>query len=207
MKSSFSIQESLKFGWEQTKTHSKVLFQILLTIFALQVAQAIVGSTIQHELIGILATIAIAIAETVVGVGLTLVTLKIAKHERVTYADIVPPLQLIWSYVLALLLAGLITAVGFILLIVPGIYFALRFSMVRYAILEGSGVMASLEKSGKLTHGVKWKLLGFFLVLGFINILGAILFMVGLLVTIPVTMIAYAHVYQKLHTHHHAHHA
>ncbi|HVV38932.1 MAG TPA: hypothetical protein VHD31_01245 [Candidatus Paceibacterota bacterium] len=200
----FSIEESLKFGWEQTKAHSKVLFQILLTIFALQVVQAIIGDTIQHEMIGVLATIAVVIAETVVGIGLTLVTLKIAKHEHVSYGDIIPPLKLSWNYILATMLAALITAVGLILLIIPGIYFALRFSMVRFVILEGGGVMASLEKSGTLTQGIKWKLLGFFVVIALLNILGAILFMVGLLITIPVTMIAYAHVYQKLHARHHA---
>ncbi|TSC68524.1 MAG: hypothetical protein G01um101456_611 [Parcubacteria group bacterium Gr01-1014_56] len=198
----FSIVESLKFGWEKTKQHSGLLFQVLLTLFALQVLYAMVSRVLEGSAIGFLAIVALMVAEFVVGVGLTLITLRIAQGKHVEYKDIVPPLQMLWQYALASALAGLIVLGGLILLIVPGIYFALRFSMVRFAVLEGEGVMGSLTKSSLLTQGVKWKLLGFLLIICLVNLLGAILFLVGLLLTIPVTTIAYAHVYQKLHARH-----
>ena len=181
-----------------------MLFQSLLTLFALQVAQAVVSATLAGTLLGLLATLAVVVGEILVGIGLTLITLKIAKGEAVMYSEIIPPFRLAWEYLLASLLAAFITMLGFILLIIPGIYLSLRFSMVRFAVLEGAGITGSIKKSGKITDGVKWRLLGFLLIIALLNILGAILFMVGLLVTIPVTMIAYAHIYQKL-AHHHAH--
>ncbi len=52
MKSPFSIEESLKFGWEKTRAHSMLLFQIILTLFALQVAYAIVGRVLAYTLMG-----------------------------------------------------------------------------------------------------------------------------------------------------------
>jgi uncharacterized membrane protein len=85
-----------------------------------------------------------------------------------------------------------------VLLIIPGIYLALRYGMVRFAVIDGASVTDSLRKSAELTQGVKWHLLWFILSIIAINIVGAILFLVPLLVTVPVTMIAYAHVYQKL---------
>ena len=207
MKSPFSIEESLRFGWKKTRTHSVLLFKIILTLFGLQVAYAIVGKVLAYTITGGLASLAIIIAELVVGVGFTLVTLKIAKGEHVEYTDVMPPPKLVWEYTIASVLAGLLIALGFILLIIPGFYFALRFSMMRFAVLEGAGIMGSLEKSGKLTEGVKWRLLGFLITIGLLNALGALLLGVGLLITVPVSMIAYAHVYQKLHAHHHPHHA
>jgi uncharacterized membrane protein len=42
------------------------------------------------------------------------------------------------------------------------------------------------------------KLLGFGIVLGLVNILGAIVLLVGLLVSIPVTALAFFYVYRKL---------
>ncbi len=102
-----------------------------------------------------------------VGVGFTLVTLKIAKGEHVEYADVIPPLKMVWQYAAALLIAGFLMVIGFILLIIPGIYFALRFSMVRFAVLDGAGIVGSLEKSGDLTRGVKWHVLGFLVVIAF----------------------------------------
>jgi multisubunit Na+/H+ antiporter MnhG subunit len=61
--------------------------------------------------------------------------------------------------------------------------------------------MESFERSTKLTDGQKWPLLGFFIVAAIANIIGAILLVVGLLITIPVTMIAFAHIYLKLKAH------
>jgi hypothetical protein len=207
MHPTFSIKEAVTFGWHKTKQHSWVLFQVVLTLFALQVAQALVGKVLEHEVIGVLATAALFIAQGVVGIGFIRITLKLAKGEHAEYADVVPPWRMVWHFAAASLLAGIMIFVGFVLLIVPGVYLALRFSMVRFAVLNGAGIMGSLKQSGKITHGVKWKLLGFFVVLGLLNIAGFLVFFVGLLVSIPVTALAYAHVYQKLHTHHHAHNA
>jgi uncharacterized membrane protein len=105
-------------------------------------------------------------------------------------------------------LAGLLTALlivcGLVLLIIPGIYLMVRYSMVRFAVIDGASVTDSLRKSAELTQGIKWHLLWFILAIIAINIIGAVLFLVPLLVTVPVTMIAYAHVYQKLHGRAHA---
>jgi hypothetical protein len=198
MNSPFSIEESLKFGWAKTKEHSGLIFKALLTIFALEIASAIVSKVLENTLIGFLGNLAIGIAGFVVGVGLTFISLRIAQGKHVEFKDIIPPLEVLWRYFLASLLVCLAVFAGFILLIIPGIYLALRFSLYRFAILDGAGVTDSIKKSSELTKGVKWQLLGFFIVMGVINILGAIALLIGLLITIPVTMIAYAHIYQKL---------
>ena len=197
------IKESLEFGWKKTRQHSGLLFQVLVTLFALQVMYAIVSRVLENSAIGFLAILALVFAEFVVGVGLTLVALRLAQGKHAEYKNIIPPADVLWRYALANLLAGLVIFVGFIFLIVPGIYFMLRFSMVRFAVLEGAGVMESLRKSSKLTEGIKWQLLLFMIVMCLANLLGLLFFFVGLLVTIPVTLIAYAHIYQKLHAHHH----
>lgn len=201
MDTAFSIEESLKFGWQKTKEHSFVLFEVILTLFALHVVQAIIERSLANTAIGVLASLAITVAYIVLGTGLLVITLKIAKGEKPEYREIVPPAHLVWLVFLASLLVGVLTFAGLILLIIPGIYFALRFSMVRYAVIEGVGVMESFERSTTLTDGQKWQLLGLAAVVILINIVGILLFVVGLLVTIPVTMIAFAHVYLKLKSH------
>ncbi len=194
----FSIEESLRFGWQKTKAHSKLLFQVLLALFALQVVSAIVQKTLEHTFIGGIASLVLGVVGIIVGTGFTLITLKIAKGEVAVFKDIVPPMRLVWYVFLASVLVGILTVAGLILLIIPGIYFAVRFSMVRFAVLDGAGVMESFSKSTALTNGVKWQLLGFLAVVVLLNILGAIALMVGLLITIPVTMIAFSRVYLEL---------
>jgi hypothetical protein len=213
----FSITESLKFGWHKTKAQSGLLFKALLVIFTLQVCYAVVNHVLDGEVIGVLAALAISIAQFVTGVGFTLITLRIAQGKHTELSDIIPPLEVLWRYFAATALVGLIVLavmVGFvgIALIVAAalggihsdlfpIYFAfgaaagvvaigylsLRFSMVRYAVLDGSGITESLHCSTEITRNHLWHLLGFLLVILFINLLGVVVFFVGLLVSIPVT--------------------
>ncbi|HEY5383172.1 MAG TPA: hypothetical protein VIJ88_01310 [Candidatus Paceibacterota bacterium] len=200
----FSIDESLRFGWQKTKAHSRLLFQVLLTFFAVQVSSAVVSRVLGHTLLGIAATIVLTICSIFLGVGLTVIVLKLARGERASYSDLMPKGELVWRFFIAGLLSGIFMAIGLVLLIIPGVYLMLRYSMVRFAVIDGASITESLRKSAELTQGVKWHLLGFVLIIIALNIIGALLLLVGLLVTIPVTMLAYAHVYQKLlgRTHH-----
>lgn len=200
MKSSFSIEEALRFGWAKTRAHSGLMFQVMLTLFAVQVAGSIVDKVLHNTIEGALATVALTLVSVVVGVGLMYISLKLARGEHASYRDIVPPTKMVWHYFCASVLTGVLIVVGFILLIIPGIYLALRYSMVRYLIIDGVGITDSLRKSAAMTDGMKWKLLGFLGVVVLVNIAGALLFIVGLLITIPTTVIAYAHVYQKLNS-------
>jgi uncharacterized membrane protein len=202
MKDSFLIGEAITFGWHKTKAHNAVLFQAMLAMFAVQVAMSIVDKVLGGTAQGFLATIALVVTSVIIGTGFTVITLRVARGEATSIKDLIPKAALVWQYFLASLLSTLIIVAGLILLIVPGIYLAMRLSMVRFAILDGAGIKESLKKSSKLTEGVKWRLLLFFLALGGLNILGALALLVGLLVTVPVSAIAFAHVYQKLKSHH-----
>jgi uncharacterized membrane protein len=195
---SFSIQEALGFGWDKTREHSGLLFQIVLTYAAFQVAASIVQKTMEGTVLGAVASIAIGVMSVIIGAGFMHIVLKLAHGHAAHYRDLIPPARLVWYFFCASVVSGILIILGFIAFIIPGIYLALRFSMVRFAVLDGAHITESLRRSSKLTHGHKWKLLGFFLVCGIINIVGAILLLVGLLVTVPVTAIAYAHVYLKL---------
>lgn len=199
---SFSIGESLRFGWRKTRQHSGLLFQILLTYFALQVVQEIVNRVLQDTLLGVLANLAIVLVGVVLSAGTTRIVLKLAEGHAAHYRDLIPPGRLAWYFFCVSLVAGLLTFAGLLLLVIPGIYVLLRFSMARFAVIEGAGILESLKRSSAITYGRTWHLLGFFVVLLLMNILGAILLLVGLLITVPVSMLAWAQVYLKLKAHH-----
>jgi len=107
--------------------------------------------------------------------------------------------KLILNVVLGSLLGGLIVILGFILLIVPGIYFAIRLTYVIYFLVDQkSGPIEAVKKSWKLTKGHFFSILGLYLVLVLVNLFGLLLLFLGLLITIPVTYIANAYTYKKL---------
>src|SRR5581483_860636 len=127
----FSIGEALEFGWHKTREHSALLFKIVLTIFALQIANAVAGKLLFSTVLGALVALVLGIAGLIIEAGFTLIALRLAKGSTAHYRELIPQGKLLWRYFLASLLSGFVTAAGFILLILPGMYLAVRFSMVR----------------------------------------------------------------------------
>ena len=102
-------------------------------------------------------------------------------------------------YVLAIILLGLSVVGGHILLIIPGIIFAVRLAFVKFIIIENEiKPMEALRESKRITKGYRWKLFWFFLVLLLINLLGLICLIVGIFYTAPLTALAVVIVYKKL---------
>ena len=89
--------------------------------------------------------------------------------------------------------------VGLLLLIVPGCMWAYMFLYVGFLTIDkGMSPIAALQESRVMTHGYKMDLFLFSLVVAGLNILGVICLLVGVLVSIPVTLMASAYVYRKL---------
>jgi hypothetical protein len=102
-----------------------------------------------------------------------------------------------------MIIAGFVAA-GAVIVggVAAALYLGIRYSMVRYAVLDHHAIVQSLRTSWAMTSMHVWKLAGFLAVLGLLNVLGFVVLVVGLLVTIPISIIAYAHVYLKLKSHH-----
>jgi uncharacterized membrane protein len=101
----------------------------------------------------------------------------------------------------ATLLQGIIIVVGFILIIVPGIIAALMLCFTQLLVVDRKlGPLEALKESYHMTKGHLLQLFLFMLSLILLNIVGAILLLVGLLVTVPITLLAIAHVYMKIHS-------
>ncbi len=98
------------------------------------------------------------------------------------------------------ILVGLIVACGFILLIIPGFYFLVRLSFSNIAYVDRQqGVRASLKYSWHLVTGkIYWTVFLVLLIEIGLFILGAIPFMIGLLVTYPLGMLLMTILYRDL---------
>lgn len=67
-----------------------------------------------------------------------------------------------------------------------------------FVVDKNLGPVASLKASFRATKGVFWDEIGFWFVLGIINYIGLLCFVVGYFVTFALTLIASARVYRKL---------
>lgn len=193
----FTIKEAVSFGWKKTFEH--IGFLVLLTLGFI-VASAILDKLGNKDVVEVIATILnIAVSYfamyTFVRIGLMIYRGETPKAKDVFTIN--------WRqfglYILASLLTMLLTGIGFILLILPGIYLTVRLGLFGFALIEeGKAPVDSLKRSMELTRGRFWHLLGLSVVLFLINCVGVLLFGVGLLVTAPLCLLATVFVYERL---------
>lgn len=78
-------------------------------------------------------------------------------------------------------------------------YWALIFCFWPYFVLDKqSPVISAFQESRSATHGHRLKLAGLFLLSMGLNLLGALCFLLGLLFTVPLTALIWAHAYKQL---------
>ena len=133
----------------------------------------------------------------VIGIGLLNICLKFLDKQKPKYKDLFYYKPIV-NYLLASIVEGLIVIGGFILLIIPGIFFALRLQYAVYLVVDKDlGPVEAIKTSWKMTKGNAWNLFFFGILLGLINILGFLCLIIGLFVTVPLSMLATAFVYRK----------
>lgn len=126
--------------------------------------------------------------------------LKISRNEEVTYNELFSKTNMFFTYFIASLLCGIFTALGFILLIIPGIIIALSLSLTFYILLDNPemDIMAALKKSKEMMNGHKAEY--FVLQLSFLGWIIACIFTLGIgyLWLIPYMSVTEANFYNKL---------
>jgi uncharacterized membrane protein len=194
----------VRFGWETFKKRPGFLVGVTLIIAVVSGFASSLGGDIEKAqgaalVFGLIALFVGIVVQVFIKMGSIAIALK-ANDDIASAAlgDLWAP-EMFWQYFLASIAVGLMVVAGFILLIIPGVYIALRFMFVPYLVVDRRmKVGAALKESSRMTEGRKWQLLGLVLLLVLINIAGALLLLVGLLVTMPVTTIALAHAYRTL---------
>lgn len=200
-KLSFSIGEAFGFGWSKTKSNLIFLIGLVLIIGVINAFPGVVVSAGGKDAVALAFVVRIIgwVLQMIVTLGSLAVMLALVDGKKPSYEDLWTNVSKVLNYIVAGILYGVIVVVGLILLIIPGIYFGLKFMFYGYAIVDkGMGPIEALKYSGKLTSGVKWKLILLHFASFGVALLGVIALVVGLLVAIPVIMLAQAYVYRTL---------
>ena len=123
--------------------------------------------------------------------GYYLVSNQISRGEAVRFNDFFKGFDYIGQLIVVSLIGGLLTIVGLIFLVIPGIYLAVGYTFANQLVLfEKMEFWDALEGSRKVVTNNWLVIFAFVLVAGLLAASGLIIFCVGVLVTIPIAACA-----------------
>jgi|SRR3989344_1290146 len=200
----FSIKEAVRVGWGKMKNNFWKVVGLMLVIFLPSLVLQIVSYAGESSeslvaFVFFVLFVAIYVLTLIIQIGGTKVFIRIFDGENPSLKEAFSAYGIFWKYIGTSILYALIVLGGLILLIVPGLIWAIKYSFAPFLVIDkGLSPKAALKESGAMTQGTRWRLVGFAIVVGLVNLLGYLALGIGVLVTGPVTILAYIHVYRKL---------
>jgi uncharacterized membrane protein len=192
------ISGALRVGWRGFVANIIPLVVIGLVVWLVTGALNLWGNQTTGTVQTLLGLVSFFVGQLVAIVWIA-VALAILDGREISSDTVMPSGATFVSYVVASFLFSLMLAVGFVLLVIPGIIVALAFGLFGWALVDKDlDPIEALRHSAQITRGHRWQLFGFVLVAILLNILGLLLLVVGVLVTSAVTLIAAGHIYRQL---------
>lgn len=200
--SKFSISEVCSTSWQKLKPQiwvlaglfiGMIIISSIISMCSLATGDSLVGSLITN-LISILFSLCFTL-------GYTKNIFQTLDGDEPQFSAFAQQAHKVITYFVASFLFSIIVAIGTILLIIPGIYLALRLQFSpAFIVEEDAGIMESLKRSWEITRGQAMPL--FLLALAMIGfaILGLIVFGVGIFVAVPLIYMMYGYAFRKLNT-------
>ena len=207
MQDTLSVGSFISFGWETFKKRPWFLIGATIAFVILSWCASFVsgfiggfaGAFSVPEVAGTAGFIANFSLTTLVGMGWLAFLIK--AHDEPASAALASfwhP-QKFWSYLGTSILLVIIVTVGFILFIIPGFMALTALMFAPYFVIDkGLGPIEALKASAHITKGNRLRVFALIAAVSLLSLLGAAALIVGLLVAIPLTSIAYVHAYRRL---------
>jgi uncharacterized membrane protein len=195
---SLDITEAFRAGWRGFVANVGPMLVVALIVW---LVTGLVNwwSTDTAGVVGLLLNWVSFFVGQLVGIVWIALALAVLDGREISSDTLLPSGQVFVSYLIASLLFSIMVVVGLVLLIIPGIIVALVFGLYGWALVDHRlDPVEALRHSSRITSGNRLQLLGFVLVALVVNIIGVLLFIVGVLVTSAVTLIAAGHAYRQL---------
>lgn len=196
------IQACYKYSYRQFKKYASFIIGITVTYYVLAVIPQIYfyfrapeEPTMQSQVISLILTF----IQLYLGLGFTKIVLLLLDDRYAEVSTMLSSFRMFISYFVASFLYGFGVLAGLILLVIPGIFVAIRFQFYPYYIIEhGDSGFIALQKSYYATQKLTLDLFLFGITVLAANILGAALMGIGIIFTLPITTMATAVIYKGL---------
>lgn len=195
-----SAGDAIAYGWAAFKKYPGPLIVIALVVWAVNLAFGFLGAAISQDawFLQLIVQVVAFLVSVLISMGLIRVALKVTAGQTPDMGDLFITDNYA-TYLVVSIVFGLMVGIGLLLCIVPGILLAIAFFPCLYLVVDKrADVGTALSRATQLTKG-HWGPLFLFGILAFlVNLLGALLCGIGLLVTYPLTIVAAAYMYRAI---------
>lgn len=202
---SFGKVDLLKEAWELIKKNVNIfaaLVGVYLVYYLIQIPFKGNSSYGYYDPASGLVSLLFTAIGLVLEIGAINLILHIVDGKKAEIKDLYSYPNLVMKVIkvfVSSILTGLAVVLGLILLIIPGIYIAVRLQFAMFYIVDkDAGIMDALKMSWNLTKTGLLNLFLFDLLLVVLNFAGALLFGLGLLITVPLSCVAMTLLYRKV---------
>jgi len=197
----FCVNGAIREAWEAVKKNFFLYCGVLLVVLLLSFISGTVSSQFKENspAIYIVLTLVIWFLSIIVKIGVLKINLLIAKGKEAGLLELFSHIELFLKFLVAGILYALMVVIGLLLLVVPGIYLALKYQFFGYLLVDKNmGPLEALKRSGEMTKGAMWDLFFLAVNIGALNLIGMVCLLVGSFVTVPIGWVATAKVYREL---------
>ncbi|CAB4961259.1 unannotated protein [freshwater metagenome] len=194
----FSPGAAISYAWSATMKNIGPLVLMTLVILVVQVLmQFIFGRG--TGAIAFLFSIATSIISLILAMGLIRAALRVTDGGTPELSQLTETDQL-GPYIVQAILVGLAIGIGLLICIIPGLIAAVLFAFAGYAVIDSrdGDAVGAIKRSFEIVKGNFGAVLGLMVLLILINVVGALLCLIGLLFTYPMTSVAIAYAYRTL---------
>lgn len=197
----FSIGEAIGFGWSIFKNNAGTLIVAVLILVGIGAFFGYLDNLLidANPNWATLIDVVSVIINTIIQIGVLKITLDLVFGRQTSLENLFTNWRFFIRYLLASILYTLIVVAGLVLLVFPGVIWAIKFGFYGYNIIEKDmGIVESLTESSKMTMGYKGQLFWFRIVLGLIVLAGFIAIGLGFFIAYPIVLVAGAYAYKEL---------
>lgn len=199
----FSIFEAIKIGFDLTFDNFGFLVGIFFLTLGIEFGLSIILSDFfsRIPLLGLLFQLAHLGISFLISIGHIIIYLNLYDNKPRSIWDLFSGTDLIFKFIGVSFIVGFSSAIGSFFFIIPGLIIAFLLMFAPIIVIDQQvRVRDSLSSSFSLVKNNFAPLLGLVITIAIVNIVGALLFGVGLLITTPATIFAWIHAYRIFST-------
>lgn len=200
-----STSDILRFGWDKTRDNFGLVLSVILVMILFGMSDHAIhnlhygGSEMSIHLLRFFLTFALAIIGVIVGINTIKQGLVIVRGGEGNLRELLSYPSEIWKYIGGQILSMFLIIAGLLCFIIPGIVILIRLMFLKQILVDQKlGIIDSFTKAFDVTRGHTKDLFLFLVTIIVFNLAGALFFLVGLVVTVPITFFGVLYLYERI---------